>query len=891
MITLSSVNDAFSALLSSNSCVIHAKWNGDNPDFSNAYTDISVFRGEVNMPFQIVDILTTNIDDYEISEIDNNVKRIKITKIARGSLSGKISLKIQYGHDFTTWQTFSYTVVRETSQLDWILDWEGRDKTEIAGEYVITPKIFVGKSENGGQLTGTYLGPAFDGSDRIGVFGYSSGKEIFHLDNTGGMIGGWVINDKGLQTADGVLKILSEGSIISRPDDIAWQLLKDGTATFANGNVKFYANGDAVFQGEISSTAGKIGGWRIGKHCLMSDHIVIDSAGQLISISGYSFTNDEESTAEAVHNSIKVYGGVVLFHKSANDFGIEGWLPSGSSDKVTDDKKIFSLGKINRIAGWSFDNQAFYIGTKNNTARQNTTTAGDITIGTSGMRGMNWYIDNDGEISFLNGLLKFDKNGGIISGWSMTPNKLSVNRAALVSADGYTGLYLANSNLPASHTQYESHITNKGGILLTTSDSTPLLRGCDTEGNLVFQLCDKVNCIGGWYFDNQRLYVGNSPINSANQMAHAGDLTLSPEGIRGCTFRLEASGAGSLAKGKITWDTQGNLKFAESVTMSWAQITEKNDVMVASTYIDADGIFTGKVCADNITAGTISTADIVCDKKWALMRDGSGYLASQKISWTSKGELSIEGQIKATSGQIAGFKIVDNYLTNDELNNDACIIFRDTRYGLYSAIGGNVMAISSGLKAVARFENHDTASAWSSRNIALYLSAKNGQHNHAFIGYGNGTLNGWIGGYGFNRISLNLDNTIKAGGFDLCLNNRWLCKSLVSNAGVVLPELANVQTALCIDKSTPFCIDFLIMSDIGTNNFQVYGRANMTIGNDTLNTEQYPIITHWDGGRWEKREMAPGDCLHLLLIYDPSETLSIDGFSCKYTARIISLQA
>lgn len=89
--------------------------------------------------------------------------------------------------------------------LDWIQDWEG-NKTQIGGTSIITPKLFVGKKITNGenydsifnipQLTGVYIGPAGENGNSCGVYGYKAGEEIFHLDDTGGYIGGWTITQK-----------------------------------------------------------------------------------------------------------------------------------------------------------------------------------------------------------------------------------------------------------------------------------------------------------------------------------------------------------------------------------------------------------------------------------------------------------------------------------------------------------------------------------------------------------------------------------------------------------------------------------------------------------------------------------------------------------------------
>ena len=46
-----------------------------------------------------------------------------------------------------------------------------------------------------------------------GIYGYKDNKEIFHIDQTGGKIGGWDITSGGIQCEDGTLSIKSEGAI------------------------------------------------------------------------------------------------------------------------------------------------------------------------------------------------------------------------------------------------------------------------------------------------------------------------------------------------------------------------------------------------------------------------------------------------------------------------------------------------------------------------------------------------------------------------------------------------------------------------------------------------------------------------------------------------------
>ena len=84
------------------------------------------------------------------------------------------------------------------------------------------------------------------------------------------------------------------------------------------------------------------------------------------------------------------------------------------------------------------------------------------------------------------------------------------------------------------------------------------------------------------------------------------------------------------------------------------------------TYIDANGIYTGTINAAQITAGTIDSGLINTDtilsngNKWALLKDGSGYLASKKINWDPDGTLRISGNLLGFTGSKYGYKLLPN---------------------------------------------------------------------------------------------------------------------------------------------------------------------------------------------------------------------------------------
>ena len=256
-------------------------------------------------------------------------------------------------------------------------------------------------------------------------------------------------------------------------------------------------------------------------------------------------------------------------------------------------------------------------------------------------------------------------------------------------------------------------------------------------------------------------------------------------------------------------------------------------------------------------------------------------------------ELIAENLTVTGNSKIAGFSVSGNGLTNTPFNNDAYVIFRNDAHKCFAGIGGNVLPTSSGLRAVTRFENEDTSDWWGlGRNIAMFLSAKNGAYNHAFLGEGNGTLNGWIDGYKYSKFTLSAANTIYNGYSNLKDNNRWVIYSSVGGSGITLPKLSEVRSALGIGTSTKFCVEFTVIADLDSKDFNIYGRNGKQSSDGTYpwNTSDYPNLVHWDNDHWDSVAMGAGDSLTVLLIYDSSKSGSKGGYPLTYTARIINRQ-
>lgn len=280
-ITLVSISDAYSLSLTPNSCVIKADFDGSNPKLEHAYTIISAYCGDEKTPIEIDSSTIVKSNDnieYQLIKVDSYRYRLSIISLPIDILQGYIEIPVLSGVSAGLTGRFTFSIVRESTMLDWIQDWES-NKTTIGSSYVITPKLFVGKKIIGSYdsledvpgLTGVYIGPSENNG--AGIYGYKDNKEIFHIDQTGGKIGGWDITSGGIQCEDGTLSIKSEGTISAQSEGIIhWLLNKDGSASFANGNVTMDVEGNALFKGTIETSGGSIAGWTIAMSGLFDEH-------------------------------------------------------------------------------------------------------------------------------------------------------------------------------------------------------------------------------------------------------------------------------------------------------------------------------------------------------------------------------------------------------------------------------------------------------------------------------------------------------------------------------------------------------------------------------------------------------------------------------------------
>lgn len=303
-----------------------------------------------------------------------------------------------------------------------------------------------------------------------------------------------------------------------------------------------------------------------------------------------------------------------------------------------------------------------------------------------------------------------------------------------------------------------------------------------------------------------------------------------------------------------------------------------------------------KLTADNIKLEGLVTAN----GYFKVKEDGS----IEAVNGTFRGHVYAEG------GAIGGFSIGNGHIGGADViyNEDGTIEVKDTENGLFlydDMIGFN----DKGRQAIFGTWNNygqpmlcrlvDTATDYNfdfgiSPKYGIVFDIENSMNgNFAFAGKGSGVLNGAMDGYAYKKIALDQANTVFVGYMDLQAANRFIVKATQSSAVVALPKIGQVRDGLAIGKNTPFCMRITIIADIGSSNYKVCGRYSQQDSKKEYpwNTEELPVMVHWDGGHYETLDMGNGDTLEVLLVYDPDSTETLNGWPTKYTARIINKQS
>ena len=250
-----------------------------------------------------------------------------------------------------------------------------------------------------------------------------------------------------------------------------------------------------------------------------------------------------------------------------------------------------------------------------------------------------------------------------------------------------------------------------------------------------------------------------------------------------------------------------------------------------------------------------------------VLQDGKVIMMNADVAGVIKatgGEFT--GKVVAQSGSIGGFNINGGGLTNDFNSDSAYIIFRYDPAGIFAGIGTNVFPVTAGSRGVARFENHDANGL--GRNMALYVSAKNGLQNFAvYAASGDIVCNGAIADYPFTIINPSANITHILGEITMPTMFKILARFTNSNSNIGLPTRNSVALKLGIGSDTPFSVRItIICSADSTQRGHIYGRNTSISG---MNSTSYPQRLNNNAGiETGGLGMEKGDIDEFQLVWD-----------------------
>jgi hypothetical protein len=461
-------------------------------------------------------------------------------------------------------------------------------------------------------------------------------------------IAGWAFDHQ--QISKGNVCLGSDGSIYN---GTKWRLNNDGSGQVANGNISWNASGVVAFSTEVSlnwthgidAINNALGGANYPKlTCISSTGIYTGTlTAQQVNVSGLDASNITTGTLAAD----RIAAGSITADK-LNVGSLQATLVTASH--IEGLSLDFSKGKI---GGWT-------IGADNISSGN---------VGVSGVTAIQIRQASAGSGYWYSGSYK---PAGIALTWMYGSNAGHIVMGQ-VAANAYT---VKTGYYGIQMMDYQGREYFCLAAHTSTTSVTPY------------------NRIAGWTFDHQQIYKGNVFLSADGSI------------YNGSRWTFNNDGSGQIANGNISWNAAGTVTFASSVSMSWA--TPINNITSAlggaafpkMTWIGSTGIYTGTVRASQIAVdstlvvggssynGSISVRDasnsamatlnrtgitaiagkiggwtltasslysggvyiesagnIYNGSYWRLASDGSGLLASGRISWTATGALTVRNVV------------------------------------------------------------------------------------------------------------------------------------------------------------------------------------------------------------------------------------------------------
>lgn len=496
--------------------------------------------------------------------------------------------------------SFSYAKAKagtagvDSNMLDWVKDWNS-GKTVIGSDSVITPKIFAGTRNSNNTITGIAIGrfplSTVNASGTVvtetinGIYGFKDGYKTFAIDSTGSVLLG-----KGNQF---IRYNSTNGKIEFGPEvTLNWvnAINTAKTEAISSSATTAQAKADAAKNAAISTAAtdaaNKVNAIRIGGRNYIRNSAFtasltgVSAEGTTVSIDTVTLYNNyrtlkviqntacTDSNAATQRTYFNAINGKVCTPASFSMY-VKGSVASVMKIRIG----ISGIRTVNITTSW----QRIVI--ENITPTSAVVLFGFQTVGTywcalpmlvEGSKAADWVPAPEDVDSSVSDAKKAGTDAKKVAD-AITNKANTEGWATKLTYIGSTGIFTGtlSANTVNAVRINASQIT-AGTIDAALINVAALKTSLITAGNIEALTLNVVRGkIGGWSIDADSIFRGTKNNTPAACTAASGAVTIGSNGIRGFKWRLDATGAGAVAGGNISWDAAGNVTFGSSVVLNW----------------------------------------------------------------------------------------------------------------------------------------------------------------------------------------------------------------------------------------------------------------------------------------------------------------------------------
>lgn len=615
---------------------------------------IKVTLGDDNLTNFTIGVVTKPVGFSSITV--NNTNKTVTYSVTAGTTtmadSGLVSIPVVISGQ-TYHVTFSYAKAKtgaagvDSNMLDWVKDWNSA-KTVIGSQSVITPKIFAGVKNSNNTITGIAIGKfplsTVNSSGAVatetvnGIYGFKDGYKTFAIDNTGSVLMGKGNQFIRYNPVNGKIEFGSEVTLnwVNAINTAKTETINSAAAT---AQAKADAAKNAAIATAATDASGKVGAIRIaGRNYIRNSNFTtaltgITTEGTSISIDTATLYNNYR-TLKVVQNTACTDSNAASQRTYFTAINSRVCAPASFSMYVKG--AAASIMKI-RIGGSGIRTVNITTAWQRVTIENITPTSAVVlfgfqTVGTywcalpmlvEGSKAVDWSPAPEDVFTGITDAKKAGTDARTVAD-AITNKANTEGWATKLTYIGSTGIFTGtlSANTVNAVRINASQIT-AGTIDAARINVAALKTSLITAGNIEALALNVVRGkVGGWSLDADSIYRGSKNNTSGAYTGASGSVCIGSNGIRGFKWRLDATGAGAVAGGNISWDAAGNVTFGASVTLNWtnaANTAANNGKLyvrgtgynhVASRYISLNGTKVHESSSRGLVLSVINRSDL-----------------------------------------------------------------------------------------------------------------------------------------------------------------------------------------------------------------------------------------------------------------------------------------